>query len=82
MVMLELCFFCLCRQMSASEDINADSGTTGAAIFVSILTIVVITIILMIRRRIQLVIQLLKEAGKALASIPLLYIQPALVTLL
>lgn len=67
--------------MGASEDFNTDSGSTPAAILFSILTIVVITIILMLRKHIQLVIQLLKEAGKALASIPLLYIQPALVTL-
>ncbi|KAF5305607.1 hypothetical protein FQR65_LT07687 [Abscondita terminalis] len=44
----------------------------------SIFTLIILLIILCLRKRIQLVIQLLKEAGKAITAIPILVLQPIL----
>ncbi|RZC39006.1 choline transporter-like protein 1, partial [Asbolus verrucosus] len=61
---------------------DVDSRKTGTyfvfAIIASIISVVVILIIIIMRKRIELVVQLFKEAGKALAAIPLLLFQPIL----
>ncbi|XP_031349133.1 choline transporter-like protein 1 isoform X1 [Photinus pyralis] len=46
------------------------------AIIASILTLCLLLIILVLRKRLKLVIQLFKEAGKAIGSMPLLLVQP------
>lgn len=48
------------------------------AITVSIITVVVLLIILVLRNRIRLVIQLFKEAGKAIGAMPVMLLQPVL----
>ncbi|GLV34017.1 Choline transporter-like 1 [Carabus blaptoides fortunei] len=50
----------------------------GPAIFVTIVTVVVLLVILVLRKRIELVIQLFKEAGKAIADMPVMLLQPVL----
>lgn len=52
------------------------------AIAATIITACVILIIFVIRKRIQLVIQLFKEAGKAVTMMPLLLLEPLLVRIL
>lgn len=49
------------------------------AIIASIITTMVLLLIFVMRKRIQLVIVLFKEAGKALAEMPLLLFEPILV---
>jgi solute carrier family 44 protein 1 (choline transporter-like protein) len=51
------------------------------AIVATIITIVVCLVILVMRKRIKLVIQLFKEAGKAISSMPLLLLEPILVSI-
>ncbi|KAJ9589125.1 hypothetical protein L9F63_017584, partial [Diploptera punctata] len=46
------------------------------AIIATIVTVIVLLVILVMRKRIKLVIQLFKEAGKAVASMPLLLLEP------
>ncbi|XP_022907847.2 choline transporter-like protein 1 [Onthophagus taurus] len=48
------------------------------AIIVTIITVCVVVLIIALRNRIKLVVQLFKEAGKAIASMPLLLLQPFL----
>lgn len=50
------------------------------AILTTIFTICVCLIILVLRKRIQLVIQLFREAGKAVANMPFLLIEPIFVS--
>jgi hypothetical protein len=42
--------------------------------------VIVLLVILVMRKRIKLVIQLFKEAGKAINSMPLLLLEPLLVS--
>lgn len=49
------------------------------AIVATIATICICLVILVLRKRIKLVIQLFKEAGKAVASMPLLLAEPIIV---
>ncbi|KAK5638786.1 hypothetical protein RI129_013081 [Pyrocoelia pectoralis] len=51
------------------------------AVTSSILTLILILVILVLRRRIELVIQLLKEAGKSITAVPLLILEPLLTCL-
>ncbi|KAF5304006.1 hypothetical protein FQA39_LY01791 [Lamprigera yunnana] len=51
---------------------------TTEAIVASIFTLILILIIIFLRKRIELVIQLLKEAGKAISSMPLIIFEPLL----
>lgn len=53
-------------------------GLTPLAIISSIFTIILILVVLVLRRRIELVIQLLKEAGKSITAVPMLLVQPLL----
>ncbi|KAB0790913.1 hypothetical protein PPYR_02713 [Photinus pyralis] len=53
-------------------------GLTPLAIISSIFTIILILVVLVLRRRIELVIQLLKEAGKSITAVPMLLLQPLL----
>lgn len=49
------------------------------AIIASILTFIVIVVVVFMRNRVKLVVQLFKESGKALAVMPFLLLQPILV---
>lgn len=49
------------------------------AIIATIVTVIVLLVLLVMRKRIKLVIQLFKEAGKAIASMPFLLLEPILV---
>lgn len=49
------------------------------AIIATLATIVICLVVLVLRKRIQLVIALFKEAGKALGNMPLLLLEPILV---
>jgi solute carrier family 44 protein 1 (choline transporter-like protein) len=64
---------------------DVDARKTGTylafAIAASVVTLLVILIIVVMRKRIELVVQLFKEAGKAMAAMPLLLLQPLLVPL-
>lgn len=51
------------------------------AIVATVVTFCVIAVILVMRKRIRLVIELFKEAGKAVAAMPLLLLEPFLVFL-
>lgn len=48
------------------------------AIVATIATVVIMLVVLVMRKRIQLVVQLFREAGKAIASMPVLLLQPVL----
>ncbi|XP_064090066.1 choline transporter-like protein 1 isoform X2 [Macrobrachium nipponense] len=52
------------------------TGFLVGAIVVSIFTVLTILLLIAMRKRIKLVIALFKEAGKAIASMPLLLLQP------
>jgi solute carrier family 44 protein 1 (choline transporter-like protein) len=64
---------------------DVDARKTGTylafAIAATVVTLLVILIIVVMRKRIELVVQLFKEAGKAMAAMPLLLLQPLLVPL-
>lgn len=49
------------------------------AIIATIATVIICLVVLVLRKRIQLVIALFKEAGKALSNMPLLLLEPILV---
>lgn len=48
------------------------------AIIATIATVIIMLVVLVMRKRIQLVVQLFREAGKAIASMPVLLLQPIL----
>lgn len=50
------------------------------AILSTVVTLIIILIIFVMRKRIQLVVQLFEESGKAIAVMPILLFQPILVT--
>ncbi|XP_077291052.1 choline transporter-like protein 1 [Arctopsyche grandis] len=50
----------------------------GYAILATVITFIILLVLLVMRKRIRLVIQLFKEAGKAIASMPLLLLEPIL----
>lgn len=52
------------------------------AIAATILTCIICLVIFVLRKRIRLVIQLFKEAGKALIDMPLLLVEPILVSII
>lgn len=69
------------KQTEAQEsDISKRVSNTylAYAITVTIVTVIILLIILVMRKRIKLVVQLFKEAGKAVSSMPLLLLQPIL----
>lgn len=51
------------------------------ALIATVVTAVVLLVLLVMRKRIALVIQLFKEAGKAIASMPILLFEPIVVIL-
>lgn len=51
----------------------------GFAIAATIVSIMVVLVIFVMRKRIKLVVQLFEESGKALTAMPLLLIEPILV---
>ncbi|XP_066901470.1 choline transporter-like protein 1 [Halyomorpha halys] len=66
------------RRAELQSDISQRMATTYLvfAIIATIVTIVILLIILVMRKRIKLVVQLFREAGKAVSSMPLLLLQP------
>lgn len=64
------------------EKVESRNSSTymAFAIVATIITVCVILIVLVMRKRIQLLVQLFKEAGKALASMPYLLLEPLLVS--
>lgn len=72
--------------LQRSEEISdIDNRKNGSylvfAILATAVTFCVIVIILVMRKRIRLVIQLFKEAGRAISAMPLLLLEPFLVLL-
>ncbi|KAF2885568.1 hypothetical protein ILUMI_20636 [Ignelater luminosus] len=57
---------------------DAFEGFLYLAIFFSICTIIIFLVVLIMRKRIRLTIQLLKEAGKPIAAMPLIIFEPLL----
>lgn len=55
------------------------SSYLAFSIIATIISVCIVLLILVMRKRIQLVIQLFKEAGKAVAAMPLLLFQPVIV---
>jgi solute carrier family 44 (choline transporter-like protein), member 1 len=62
-----------------SQDYERVTTYLIAAIIVTLVTIVISLVIFGMRKRVKLVIQLFREAGKALTDMPLLLIEPLLV---
>lgn len=62
-----------------STDLTKYYSYLAFAIIASILSFCLITIIIVLRKRIQLVVRLFKEAGKAVSAMPLIIFQPILV---
>ncbi|PNF24373.1 Choline transporter-like protein 1 [Cryptotermes secundus] len=61
------------------KEVNTDVASHLAyAIAATIVTVIVLLVILVMRKRIKLVIQLFKEAGRAINSMPLLLLEPLL----
>ena len=60
---------------------NADRENTYmiAAIIATIVAVIITLVIILMRKRIKLVIELFKEAGKAISDMPLLLFEPILV---
>lgn len=50
------------------------------AIVSSVITVLVLLVILVLRKRVQIVVQLFKESGKAVAAMPVLIFLPILVS--
>ncbi|XP_025829941.1 choline transporter-like protein 1 [Agrilus planipennis] len=62
----------------AQLDIHKTVGYLTFAIIATIITVCILLVILVMRKRIDLVIQLFKESGKALGAMPLLLFEPLL----
>lgn len=60
------------------EDIEREKTYLISAIVCTVVTVIVSLIILVMRKRVKLVIELFKEAGKAIADMPALLIEPLL----
>ena len=60
-------------------DTNREKTYLISAIIFTIVSVVIILIIIVMRKRVKLVIELFKEAGKAISDMPLLLIKPILV---
>lgn len=69
------------KQMSYNDTIGQrrTNSYLAFAILATVVTIVICLVVLVLRKRIQLVIALFKEAGKALSNMPLLLLEPILV---
>ncbi|KAL8610617.1 hypothetical protein ACOMHN_006336 [Nucella lapillus] len=67
---------CFCWYSWFKEDTNT---WLGIAIGVSVVAFIILLILLVMWKRIRLVVQLFKEAGKAITKMPFLLIQPFLV---
>ncbi|XP_015587340.1 choline transporter-like protein 1 isoform X2 [Cephus cinctus] len=68
------------KKAVTSGSINSEDGSVQSyliyAIIMSIVTVITILVVLVMRRRIALVLQLFREAGKAVYSMPALLLQP------
>lgn len=70
------------RQAGHTDSINQRRTTSylAFAIVTTIITVIIWLVIFVLRKRIQLVIELFKEAGKAIGSMPILLFEPILVS--
>lgn len=70
------------KYIEKRQDIDSERVTTYlvAAIIVTIVTIIISLVIFVMRKRVKLVIQLFKEAAKALTDMPALLFEPLLVS--
>lgn len=66
-------------QKSQDSDVERVTTYLVAAIIATIATIIISLVIFVMRKRVKLVIQLFKEAGKALTDMPMLLFEPLLV---
>lgn len=63
------------------EDNDREKTYLIAAILVTIVTVIMSLVIIVMRKRVKLVIELFKEAGKAISDMPLILFEPLLVRL-
>lgn len=63
------------------QDTDREKTYLVSAIISTVVTVVITLIIIFMRKRVKLVIELFKEAGKAISDMPLLLIEPLLVGL-
>lgn len=64
------------------QDADRENTYLIAAIIATVLAVIIILVIIAMRKRIKLVIELFKEAGKAISDMPLLLFEPLLVNYL
>lgn len=64
------------------EDSGREQTYMIAAIITTIVTVLITLLIIVMRKRVRLVIELFKEAGKAISDMPLLLLEPLLVRIL
>lgn len=68
------------NSMSTEERKQKSDVYFSFAVISTIITLLLICIIIAMRKRIKLVVQLFSEAGKAISAMPLLLPQPILVS--
>lgn len=66
-------------EFKKGEDLNREKTYLVAAIIVTVVSVIIFLIIIVMRKRVKLVIELFKEAGKAISDMPLLLFEPFLV---
>ncbi|XP_044269021.1 choline transporter-like protein 1 isoform X2 [Tribolium madens] len=66
------------ENMISDVDFRKTGTYLAFAIIASVITVIVLLVIIVMRKRIELVVQLFKEAGKAVAAVPFLLLQPIL----
>lgn len=62
------------------EDTDRERTYLIAAIISTLVSVVIILVIIVMRKRVKLVIELFKEAGKAISDMPFLLLEPLLVS--
>lgn len=62
------------------EDSDREKTYLISAIVFTIVTVIIVLLIIAMRKRVKLVIELFKEAGKAISDMPLLLLEPLLVS--
>lgn len=67
------------RDLMPDVAITKSGNLLSLSIIATVVTVFVVVMTVALRKRIGLVIQLFKEAGKAVAAMPLLLFQPLLV---
>lgn len=82
-----LLFYQLKNDLQHNDKIPSNASTKyysylAFAIIATIISICIVLLIIVMRKRIKLVVQLFKEAGKAVSAMPLIIFQPILVSIL